>query len=86
MITSDHEEKRAEAQVTLFTAHSDNAEFHRSSAVLNYSNNSLFSTCAIGFYDWKFNVPNFVRADHGGRSPTWILGSNPARGTDVCLL
>jgi hypothetical protein len=56
MITSDHEEKRAEAQVTLLTAHSDPAEFHHSSAVLNYSNNSLFSTCEIGFYDWKFNL------------------------------
>jgi hypothetical protein len=73
MITSDHEEKRAEAQVTLFTAHSDTAKFHNSSAVLNYSNNSaffgkviLFSNCAIGFYDWKFSVPNLVRGDPGG--------------------
>ena len=42
--------------------------------MLNYSNNSaflfgkliLFSTRAIGLYDWKFNVPNFVGADPGG--------------------
>ena len=26
----------------------------------------LFSACAIGFYDWKYNVQNFVRADPGG--------------------
>jgi hypothetical protein len=67
MITSDNEETWAEAQVTLFTAHSDTAEFRPSSAVLNYSNNSaifakviLFCNGAIGFYDWKCNVVNLV--------------------------